>query len=118
MSEYIEREAAIALYEDDAVDMSVLKVPVPVIIQNLKDIPAADVVPKDFHERCLEIEIQKRIALERKMGHWIKSISVIGTTTGVTTTYTGYKCSVCGALMGRKDDAYCYKCGADMRGET
>ena len=45
MKEYIEREAAIALYEDDAVDMSVLKVPVPVIIQNLKDIPAADVVP-------------------------------------------------------------------------
>ena len=43
--EYIEREAALALYEDDAVDMSVLKVPVPVIIQNLKDVPAADVRP-------------------------------------------------------------------------
>lgn len=23
-----------------------------------------DVVPKDFHERCLELEIQKRIAAE------------------------------------------------------
>lgn len=43
--EYIGREAAIALYEDDAVDMSVLKVPVPVIIQNLKDVQAADVLP-------------------------------------------------------------------------
>ena len=27
--------------------------------------PAADVVPKDFHERCLQIEIQKRMALEK-----------------------------------------------------
>ena len=43
MSEYIEREAAIAMYEDDEIDMGALKVPVPVIVQNLKDVPAADV---------------------------------------------------------------------------
>lgn len=31
------------------------------------NIPAADVVPKDFHERCLQIEIQKRMELEKRI---------------------------------------------------
>ena len=31
----------------------------------IRAIPAADVVPMDFHERCLQIEIQKRMALEK-----------------------------------------------------
>lgn len=34
-------------------------------IEILEKLPAADVVPKDFHERCLQIEIQKRMALEK-----------------------------------------------------
>ena len=31
----------------------------------IANFPAADVVPMDFHERCLQIEIQKRTALEK-----------------------------------------------------
>ena len=34
-------------------------------LRDLCAIPAADVVPMDFHERCLQIEIQKRMALEK-----------------------------------------------------
>ena len=43
MDDFIRRQDAISLYEDEDIDMSALKVPVPVIIQNLKDFPAADV---------------------------------------------------------------------------
>jgi len=51
-------------------------------------------------------------------GEWIEDVSFLGTTTGGTTVYHGYHCSVCGGLMGRKNDLYCYKCGAKMRGEN
>ena len=34
-------------------------------------IPAADVVPLDYHERCLQIEVEKRLALELQMPRWI-----------------------------------------------
>ena len=35
------------------------------MLNDVEDFPAADVVPMDFHERCLRIEIQKRMALEK-----------------------------------------------------
>ena len=49
-----------------------------------------------------------------KRGEWIHSVSVQGTTSGGITYHHGYTCSVCGGLMGRKGDAYCYKGGAKM----
>ncbi len=55
--------------------------------------------------------------LEPKRGEWIYDTAVYGTTTGGLTVEHHYTCSVCGALMGRKGDAYCYKCGAKMDGE-
>lgn len=36
-----------------------------VALDAISNLPAADVVPKDFHERCLQIEIQKRMALKK-----------------------------------------------------
>ena len=74
MSEYIEREAAIAMYEDDGIDMSALKVPVPVIVQNLKDVPAADV-------------------REVKRGKWTKHY------VGQENVPWGSDCSVCGEWL-------------------
>ena len=47
MAEYIEREALLELYdmgEELEEYAEVLRVPIPVIRQNIKDIPAADVV--------------------------------------------------------------------------
>lgn len=45
MSQYIEREKLLELYVDGKYDTTCYHVPVPVIIQNIKDIPAADVRP-------------------------------------------------------------------------
>ena len=95
MSEYIEREAAIAMYEDDEIDMGALKVPVPVIVQNLKDVPAADV-------------------REVVHGKWIP----------VTNGRGGSECNQCHAYAPSHQcgveykSNYCPNCGADMRKET
>ena len=56
-------------------------------------------------------------AVPVRHGEWIHSVAVQGTTSGGVTYYHGYTCSVCGGLMGRKGDAYCYNCGARMDGE-
>lgn len=37
----------------------------------IEELLARDVVPTDFHERCLQLEIRKRIELEKQMPHWI-----------------------------------------------
>ncbi len=37
----------------------------------LLNIHAADVVPLDYHERCLQIEVENRLALELQMPRWI-----------------------------------------------
>ena len=37
----------------------------------IEELLARDVVPTDFHERCLQLEIRKRIELEKRMPYWI-----------------------------------------------
>lgn len=37
--------------------------------------PTLEAVPMDFHERCLEWEIQRRISLEKRMPRWISAKS-------------------------------------------
>ena len=89
MSEYIEREAAIAMYEDDEIDMGALKVPVPVIVQNLKDVPAADVRPV-------------------VRGKWIS-------VNQYKSAYLDFKCSECDTrFQGTHLFNYCPNCGALM----
>lgn len=70
---------------------------VEIVFHSVDDAPAIDAVPV-VH------------------GEWIHSVAVQGTTSGGVTYYHGYTCSVCGGLMGRKGDAYCYNCGARMDG--
>lgn len=36
------------------------------VIEHIDRMPAVDVVPTEFHERCLEIEIKKRFEVEKK----------------------------------------------------
>lgn len=37
----------------------------------VNDAPAVDAAPMDFHERCLQFEIQKRFAAEKAAPKWI-----------------------------------------------
>lgn len=112
MAEYIEREAILGILRGRSAPWDGY--------QKVKELPAADVVPMDFHERCLQIEIQKRMALEKAdvrpvvRGKWIEEDD--GT--------LFYRCSACGKAsyglfteiyMG--DVHYCPNCGADMRAE-
>lgn len=111
MAEYIDRE--------------LLKFKIRKLFPSLEDrcrineivnsIPAVDIVPIDFHNRCMEIEIRKRFDLERNTGKWIHDTPDI------------VECSECGlkdvwyeedgmgcALYGRKYANFCPNCGAAM----
>ena len=101
MSDYIKREDAIRsnvsqveFCKSEGLDFSE-KLHIDSVINNLKHIPAADVV-------------------ERKTGKWIEFSWIQGSTATGATISRMYKCSVCGGLFGRKDDRFCYNCGARM----
>lgn len=68
MSDYISRESVLQILSG--------KNAVWDAYQKVQSLPAADVVPMDFHERCLQIEIQKRIALEKADVRPVEWISV------------------------------------------
>ena len=36
----------------------------------INDIPTMEVVPMDFHERCLDLEIKRRFEVEKKVPRW------------------------------------------------
>ena len=98
MSEYIEREAAIAMYEDDEIDMGALKVPVPVIVQNLKDVPAADVRPV-VHGKWERLDMHK--GMEQFRCSICRSECYVPTCMGEPM----YEfCPNCGALMDKDGD--------------
>lgn len=40
-------------------------------MSEIAELPAADVVPLDYHERCLQIDVKNRLALERNIPRWI-----------------------------------------------
>ena len=73
--------------------------------------PTVDAVPTEFHDKCMEIEIEKRFELElkEKHGHWEYLYE------------ENYKCSECGDwwvfIEGTPKDNgadYCPHCGAKM----
>ena len=81
---------------------------------DIDNIPTADVVPTEFHDKCMEIEIQKRMNMvERKHGEWISHIE----------DDDCVECSVCGfattcvSTEEMNTLRYCYYCGSYMRGE-
>ena len=93
MDEYIKREDLLELYRmDDPVLNENGHVPLPVIRQNIMDIPAADVAPV-VHGRWIE-----------------KSAPAIK---------TYFECSHCGAQENKHTAIkgyYCWRCGAKMDG--
>ena len=84
--------------------------------------PTIDVVPMDYHERCMQSEIKKRIAVEKTNrqilenyvpvvhAKWMKHYIKIGNFDWK------YKCSMCGKFNKQYSPPYCPHCGAKMDG--
>ena len=89
MKEYIEREALLELYQIDGPENETGHVPLPVIRQNIMDIPAADVA-------------------EVRHGRWEEVRDAYG-------NLEGWLCE-CGREVKSKDN-YCPHCGALMDGK-
>lgn len=53
-------------------DDDIVRVNRQVMISMLEHAPTVDAVPTEFHDKCMQIEIQKRFDLElkEKHGHW------------------------------------------------
>lgn len=85
-------------------------------------IQTIDVVPMDYHERCMRSEIKKRIAVEKTNrqilenyvpvvhAEWIKHYIKIGNFDWK------FKCSMCGKFNKQYSPPYCPHCGAKMDG--
>ena len=76
-------------------------------MHDIADAPTIDVVPTDFHDKCMKVEIEKRMALEPKHGQWIRDAENFGK----------YYCSECGmphTEIEVKTHRYCFNCGADI----
>ena len=71
--------------------------------------PTVDAVPTEFHNKCMEIEIEKRFELELKNhGHWINTYA-----DNIKTPLV--YCSVCENVVWRGEHyEYCPHCGAKM----
>ena len=97
MAEYIEREDLLELYRmDDPVLNKNGHVPLPVIRQNIMDIPAADVAPV-------------------RHGRWVQVICHEEFEDGFVDRVKEC-CSVCHAPNWRRTTNYCPNCGAKMDG--
>lgn len=97
----------------------------PEVAAAVRNVPEEDVVPKDYHERCMELVTQRNIAQMRKRfeaekqlpkhGHWIEQEGYDGDVC--------FDCSVCGeswclveGTPADNDMRYCPHCGAKMDG--
>ena len=85
-------------------------------------IPTIDAVPMDFHKKCMDEEIKKRVLTEKTNrqilenyvpvvhAKWIKHYIKIGNFDWK------YKCSMCGKFNKQYSPPYCPHCGAKMDG--
>ena len=84
-------------------------------IHIMEQLPAIDAVPREWHDKCMEIEIKKRMDLE-KHGHWIEVQRIH------EKDHTAIcECSLCGDTVwvydGQRAWNYCPNCGAYMGAE-
>ena len=113
MSDYISRtEAIAAAFSANGIGNSEYR-DVCDIAERLRKIHAADVVPMGFHERCLQEEIKKRLALERKHGKW-RTALLDHESFGVRPKVL--YCSECKQAIAFPTN-FCPNCGASMRGD-
>lgn len=83
----------------------------PEVAAAVHNVPETDVVPLDYHERCMELVIKRNIAQLPKHGRWEEG--------GYACGETEWKCSVCGETEWRTSCSrmkFCMFCGAKMDG--
>lgn len=85
-------------------------------VETLMGLPTIEAVPTDFHDKCMAVEIEKRMALEPKHGRWINKFVC-------SNNHIGLWCSECGKLFYNipTEDGeynYCPNCGASMMDEV
>ena len=100
MKEYIEREALLELYQIDGPENETGHVPLPVIRQNIMDLPTADVV-EVRHGRWVDKTNISRSAVEQRV-----DCSVCGQIFWSSTVLSFNYCPNCGALMDGKEDEH------------
>lgn len=127
MAEYIEREAVLKLKRKmNGADFGGEFWDEAVLCEDIRNIPAADVVSREVFEqvrweRDTALQTlqehgiglgQKADVVEVKHGEWVE-VKQIGRNSRHI-QYTTKQCSVCGYWNGRKKTNYCPHCGAKM----
>lgn len=121
MTEYIKREDLLDLYDLGGLEVENAKVPLNVVIQNIKDMPSADVVSREDYEGlelvCKNYEDALKDAVEELEKSDLKRGKII------TNEFGNESCSVChyGLVLFITDENnalikpnFCPNCGARM----
>ena len=121
MTEYIKREDLLDLYDLGGLEVENAKVPLNVVIQNIKDMPSADVVSREDYEG-LELVCKNYVdALKDAVEELEKSDLKRGKI--ITNEFGNESCSVChyGLVLFITDENnalikpnFCPNCGARM----
>lgn len=99
----------------------------PEVAAAVRNVPEEDVVPKDYHERCMELVTQRNIAQMRKRFEAERQLPKHGRWVEVKTFFNHpyesgieEKCSECENCMQRygmqPQSNFCPNCGAKMDG--
>lgn len=117
MTEYIKREDLLDLYDLGGLEVENAKVPLSVVIQNIKDMPSADVVSREDYEGLELVCKNYEEALKDAVDELEENDR---------NEFENPSCSVChcGLVLFIIDENnalikpnFCPNCGADMRGE-
>lgn len=114
MTDYIKREDAIEAFEPrQRRDWYT-----PWIVETLKDLPSADVVPmeryKSMENTCVKLQKSLADVAPVRHGRWVESFKV----NAPPTLKERWICSWCGNVQTYGITDYCPNCGARMDGES
>lgn len=129
MAEFIKREDLLKLYDLNGVETEGLKVPLEVVIQNIKDMPSADVVELELSPVCFNCDGKTTDGVRTEQCLWVKGdnskciaqaqklLDVVERKKGKWISMMGHSiCNVCGYKGSPIPANFCPNCGAEMRG--
>ena len=85
----------------------------------VRELPAVAAVPLEYHEKCMEAAIKKRILTEQKNRQIIKNYAPVVHGRWIASHDEFCACSICKypVYVGWNQTTYCPNCGAKMDGE-